>query len=139
MPMPTQPLRILVADDNVDAAETLASILELSGHLTLVANDGLSAVAAAAEFIPDVVFLDIGMPGLNGYEVALRLRAIPELEQVVLLALTGWGSENDHAQASAAGFDFHLTKPVQFDVVNSLLAGLANPRPPRDGRLQVVH
>lgn len=139
VPMPTPPLRILVADDNVDAAETLATILELSGHITVVANDGLSAVAAAAEFMPDVAFLDIGMPGLNGYEVALRLRAIPGLEQVVLLALTGWGSENDNAQAGAAGFDFHLTKPVQFDLVNPLLAGLASPRLLRDGCLQVVH
>ena len=131
-------LRILVADDNVDAADTLSTILELFGHTTRIAHDGLQAIAMAKEFHPDAAFLDIGMPGLNGYQAARQLRATAGLEQVVLLALTGWGAENDHVLAREAGFDFHLTKPVDIDVVSGLLDGLAENRPPRRDMLQVV-
>jgi signal transduction histidine kinase/ActR/RegA family two-component response regulator len=131
-------LRILVADDNVDAADTLATILELFGHTTRVAHDGLQALAMAAEFQPDAAFLDIGMPGLNGYQAARRLRATPGLEHVVLMALTGWGAENDHVLASEAGFDYHLTKPVDIDVVSKLLAALPDAQPARRDMLQVV-
>ncbi|QYF93537.1 PAS domain S-box protein [Massilia sp. PAMC28688] len=138
VPGAVAPLRILLADDNVDAADTLATMMELTGHTISVAHDGLAAVARAAEFAPDVVFLDIGMPGLNGYDAARRIRATAGLEHVILLALTGWGAQNDHALADAAGFDYHLTKPVQFDLVSSLLARLAEERPQRDGSLTVV-
>ena len=136
--LPGKGMRILVADDNVDAAETLSTILELFGHTTCIAHDGLQALAIAAEFKPDAAFLDIGMPGLNGYQAARRMRATAGLEHVVLMALTGWGAENDHQLASEAGFDFHLTKPVDIDVVSKLLAGLPDTRGARRDILQVV-
>jgi signal transduction histidine kinase/CheY-like chemotaxis protein len=134
----TNGLRILVADDNVDAAETLSTILSLFGHTTRVAHDGLQAIDIAQEFQPDAAFLDIGMPGLNGYQAARQLRATPGLDHVVLLALTGWGAENDHLLAREAGFDYHLTKPVDIDVVSGLLAGLTRSGPARRDMLQVV-
>ena len=135
---PGKGLRILVADDNVDAAETLSTILELFGHTTCIAHDGLAALAMAAQFQPDAAFLDIGMPGLDGYQAARRMRATAGLEHVVLMALTGWGAENDHVLAREAGFDFHLTKPVDIDVVSKLLAGLPEKRPARHDMLKVV-
>jgi signal transduction histidine kinase/CheY-like chemotaxis protein len=109
---PAARLRILVVDDNADAAEMLAMLLELRGHQILVAHTGPAALEAAAELKPEVVFLDIGLPGLNGYEVARRLRADASRPQPVLVAVTGWGSEEDRRQAKAAGFDGHLVKPV---------------------------
>ncbi len=105
--------RVLVVDDNVDAAETLALLLRMDGHEVHVVHDGLQAIAAAQAHLPELVFLDIGMPGLNGYEVAARLRAIPALAQTVLVAVTGWGTERDQVRTRAAGIDGHLTKPVQ--------------------------
>lgn len=104
--------RVLVADDNVDAAQSLAALLELHGHETLVAHDGLQALQVAAEHVPEVMFLDIGMPGLTGYEVARQLRTLPVLQRATLVAVTGWGTEEDRARAREAGFDGHLTKPV---------------------------
>ena len=120
----TRGLRVLVVDDNVDAAETLASFLELEGNATLVAADGPHALAAAASFRPEVVFLDIGMPRMNGYEVAQALRQIPGLESVVIVALTGWGTQADRNRSREAGFDLHLTKPADLAVIDQLLAGL---------------
>ena len=111
-----KPLRILVVDDNADAAETLKLLLELEGHETRCAYSGESALAIAAEFAPDTVLLDIGVPGLSGYEVAQRLRQeAPSPEALLLVALTGWGSEEDRQQARAAGFNRHLVKPVELD------------------------
>jgi len=116
-------MRILVVDDNVDAAESLAMLLELNGHHTRLAHTGESALAAAAEFQPQAVFLDIGLPGLNGYEVARRLRASSNPQQrLLLIALTGWGTEEDRRQAHAAGFDRHLVKPVDLDKLVDALA-----------------
>ncbi len=115
-------LRILVVDDNVDGAETLAMLLELQGHVTRLAHSGTDALAAAGEFHPQVVFLDIGLPGLNGYQVARKLRADPLLVQPVLVALTGWGSDEDRKQAHAAGFDRHMVKPVDTDKLAELLS-----------------
>ncbi|MGZ8291665.1 MAG: response regulator [Telluria sp.] len=117
-------LRILVVDDNRDGAESLSAILELLGHTTRVAHDGILGMEAAREFSPDVVFLDIGMPGLNGYEVAQALRSTPGLEHIVLVALTGWGTENDRSRSQEAGFDYHLTKPAKLATVEALLAEL---------------
>ena len=111
--------RILVVDDNTDAAESLSMLLDLEGHSTRVAHDGASALAVAAEFKPDAVFLDIGMPGMNGYEAARRLRAANGTA-IRLIALTGWGAEEDRRLASEAGFDHHLVKPVD----PTLLAGV---------------
>jgi PAS domain S-box-containing protein len=121
--------RIVVADDNQDGAETLAALLELDGHEVRLAHDGPSAVDAVVDFAPDVAFLDIGMPGLNGYEVAQRLRAARvtvrgSTRPTLLVALTGWGGESDKQRAAQAGFDRHLTKPVDPDSIAELLAGI---------------
>jgi signal transduction histidine kinase len=114
--------RILVVDDNADAAQSLSMLLELEGHATRVANDGACALRAAAGFLPDTVFLDIGMPGMNGYEVARHLRDAygPSLR---IIALTGWGAEEDRRRAHAAGFDHHLVKPVDPAMLGAALAG----------------
>ncbi|MDI3292348.1 hybrid sensor histidine kinase/response regulator [Janthinobacterium tructae] len=122
--------RVLVVDDNVDAADTLAAVLDMMGHATQVAHDGAQALAVAPQFLPDVIFLDIGLPGMNGYEVARALRRIPAGANVVLVALTGWGAENDRSQSSAAGFDHHLTKPANLLVIGELLATLSTPKTP---------
>jgi CheY-like chemotaxis protein len=116
--------RILVVDDNVDGAETLAMLLSLSGYETRTAFDGPSALSAAAEFQPHVVFLDIGLPGMNGYEVAQRLRAGAGMQAARLIALTGWGTEEDQRKSREAGFDAHLTKPVEPAAVDKVLAQL---------------
>jgi len=117
-------LKVLVVDDNVDAALTLSMILEASGHVTRVAHDGYGALEAARAFRPRVAFLDIGMPGMSGYDTARAIRAMEELDGIVLVALTGWGAESDRQRSSEAGFDHHLTKPVQLAVVEELLARL---------------
>ena len=117
--------RILVVDDNVDAAMTLSMILEACGYTTQVAHGGEEALAAAQAFRPQVAFLDIGMPGMDGYETARAMRRLEGLEDVTLVALTGWGAESDRRKSNEAGFDQHLTKPVQLDVVQDLLAKLA--------------
>jgi PAS domain S-box-containing protein len=122
-------LRVLVVDDNADAAESLAALLELSGHDTRVANDGDEAIRAAHEFRPEIVFLDIGMPGKDGYEVARALRESPDTRGAVLVALTGWGAKDDRARSRQAGFDHHLTKPAGLAAVDRLLARMAERSP----------
>ena len=114
--------RVLVVDDNVDGAESLAKVLQICGHETRTAHSGPEALDAARPFKPEVVLLDIGLPGMNGYEVAKRLRAEPSLDGAVLVALTGWGSEDNKRQSREAGFDFHLTKPVEVTAIESILA-----------------
>jgi CheY-like chemotaxis protein len=120
-------LRILVVDDNVDAAESLSMLLGLAGHETSVAHDGHAALEAAARFAPDAAFVDIGLPGMNGYEVAKRLRADPRFESLLLVALTGWGTEDDRRQAQSAGFDQHLVKPADIERIRETLR-TARPR-----------
>ena len=116
-------LRVLVVDDNIDAAESLAMLLDLDGHQTRIAHTGEAAIGVALEFAPDAAFIDIGLPGLNGYEVAQRLRSDPTARSSMLLvALTGWGTDEDRRHAQAAGFDYHLVKPVDFDKLNDVLA-----------------
>ncbi len=117
--------KVMVVDDNLDAADSLSVVLEMGGHTSAVAHDGYQALALAPSFLPDVVFLDIGLPGMDGYEVARALREIPALSQVVLIALTGWGTEQDRERTHAAGFDMHLTKPANLDAVEALLSDLA--------------
>ena len=125
MPAPVVTRRkVLVVDDNHDAAETLAMVLELGGHEVLLAHDGHAALELAARHQPSVVFLDIGMPGMSGYDTAGRMRALPGGAQRTLVALTGWGSEGDRAKSLSAGFDLHLTKPVEIGAVDSVLAAL---------------
>ncbi|MDB5938214.1 MAG: chemotaxis protein methyltransferase CheR, partial [Polaromonas sp.] len=108
---PARNITVLIADDNRDSAETLAELLRLDDHTVVTAHDGLQAVALAIQLKPDVMVLDIGMPGLNGYEVALRVRSQPEGDFPLLVAATGWGQEDDRLKAIHAGFDLHLTKP----------------------------
>jgi signal transduction histidine kinase len=115
--------KILVVDDNVDAANTLEALLGMDGFAVTTAYDGLAAVAAAAADRPDVVVMDIGMPGMNGYDAARLIRQQPGNEKVVLIALTGWGQSTDKNRASLAGFDHHLVKPVDYDRLMSCLAG----------------
>jgi PAS domain S-box-containing protein len=115
-------LKIMVADDNVDAAEILSLLLQAYGHVTEVVHNGHAALNLAREFHPDVALLDIGMPGMNGYEVAKALRQVPGLAGMTLVALTGWGGEQDRALSREAGFDRHLIKPVDMTVIESLLA-----------------
>lgn len=114
--------RILVADDNQDAAVSLAMILELAGHDVRVAHDGRAALSVAQTFRPDTILLDIGMPHLNGYEVAQAVRREPWGSGICLIALTGWGQESDRQLALDAGFDQHLTKPVNSDALEAYLA-----------------
>jgi CheY-like chemotaxis protein len=105
-------LRVLVTDDNADAAMTLAALLEMHGHQVHVANDGPSALDIAARTLPQLVFLDIGMPGMSGYEVAHRMRRIAGLEHCAIVAVTGWGTADDRQRSKEAGFDAHFTKPL---------------------------
>jgi len=119
--------RVLVADDNEDSAETLSLLLQSMGHEVRSAHDGLRAVEEAEDFRPDVALLDIGMPGLDGYEVARRIRARPWGAGVVLIALTGWGEDEDRRRSREAGFDRHLLKPVD---INPLRDALATPGQP---------
>jgi len=116
--------KILVVDDNEDAAETLAMLLSIAGNEVVTAYDGLSAVEKAVEFVPDVVLLDIGLPKLNGYEAARRIRERLGSTGIVLVALTGWGQDEDRRRSAAAGFDHHLVKPVAPATLAKLLAGL---------------
>lgn len=114
--------RILVVDDNVDAAESMTMALDLFGYETQTAHDGGTALQTATEFMPQVVLLDIGLPDQNGYEVARQIRRAPGGDEVFLIAATGWGQEADKQLAQRAGFDCHLTKPVDFEKLRTLLA-----------------
>lgn len=115
--------RVLVVDDNVDAAETLVMFLALAGHETRMAHDGHQAIEVARSFLPQVALLDIGLPGMSGLDVARRFRADAALAGAFLVALTGWGTEDDKRTCLEAGFDLHLTKPVDVAAVESALAG----------------
>jgi len=120
---PTGPsLRVLVVDDNVDAAQSLGDLLKAYGHDVRTAHTGPNAVAAASDFNPDVVLLDIGLPELNGYEVARRIRQQPTPKKAVLVAMTGYGQESDRQKSQEAGFDHHLVKPADFGKVQEILA-----------------
>ena len=120
-PQAPDALRVLVVDDNLDAAETLGALLDMCGHEVALAHDGAGALAQAGRFLPHVVFLDIGLPDQSGFDVALAMRRIAGLEDAMLVALTGWGAEQDRQRSNDAGFDFHLTKPADFDSVDNLL------------------
>jgi len=115
------PLRVLVVDDSLDTAETMSLALELFGCETRMAHTAAAALELAAEFTPDVALLDIGLPDYNGYELARRLRALPSGLDTTLIAATGWGQEKDRTLALAAGFDHHLTKPIDFEQLRLLL------------------
>ncbi|HEY2389141.1 MAG TPA: PAS domain S-box protein [Candidatus Binatia bacterium] len=125
---PVSPLRILVADDNEDSADSLKILLESAGHEVHAVFDGEAAISAIAELRPEVALLDIGMPRANGYEVARRVRAEPWGRDVHLVALTGWGQQADKQRAHDAGFDAHLVKPVPLEALDALLATVADRR-----------
>jgi CheY-like chemotaxis protein len=117
------PARILIADDNRDAADTMGMLLELGGHEVIVAHSGNEALELGRQHRPQVVILDIGMPDINGYEVARRARSEDWGKSAYLIALTGWGQAEDKERARVAGFDRHLTKPVDPDLVEEILKG----------------
>jgi len=119
-----RPARVLMVEDNPDAAESLVMILELLGHHVRVVHDGIAALETARANLPDIMLVDIGLPGMNGYEVARAIRRDGALKDVVLVALTGYGRPEDRAQALAAGFDYHLVKPVDLDALGDLVARL---------------
>jgi len=123
--------RVLIADDNVDAARTLSYLLDLSGHEIRTAADGREALKMFEAYRPEIVLLDIGMPGMSGYEVATTIRSLPRGDEVLLVAVSGWGQESDRRAAFAAGFDQHLTKPVDFDSLQATLEDASRRRLPR--------
>lgn len=116
--------RLLVVDDNRDAADSLAMLLRLQGHEVRVAYSGMAALEITKTYSPDMVFLDIGMPTMDGYEVARRLRQTPGLEKVVLAALTGWGQQEDRRRTAEAGFDYYFVKPPEPQALEGVLTGL---------------
>lgn len=122
---PAQPLRIMVVDDNIDAASMLAMLLEASGHEVLVEHGARQALERSRKDAPQVCLLDIGLPDIDGNELAQRLRAQPETTKAVLIAITGYGQEKDRVQTLAAGFDHHLVKPVDTKNLISLLAEIS--------------
>jgi two-component system, chemotaxis family, CheB/CheR fusion protein len=116
--------RVLVVDDNVDAAQSLGMLLKLSGQEVSIAHDGHDGIQKAREFRPDLVLLDIGMPVMDGYEVCRRLRQDPGTQDAILIALTGWGLEEDRQRALQEGFDRHLVKPIELHTLMKLLEEL---------------
>jgi len=114
--------RILIVDDSQVQAKSLGMLLELMGHKVLLAHDGPSALKLAAEVIPDVALIDVGLPGMDGYEVARRIREHPELREMILIAQTGWGRDEDRRNSIEAGFNHHLAKPIDHDLLEKLLA-----------------
>ena len=113
--------RVLIVDDNTDAAATMEILLKSLGHETSVAHNGIEALQVASDFKPDVILLDIGLPGLDGYEVARRLRALKSERPCRIVAVTGWGQDADKRKSEEAGFDMHLVKPVAVDDLEKAL------------------
>lgn len=123
------PVRVLVVDDNTDGAKTLSMLLQLAGYHVRTASDGLTALSVAESFRPNAIFLDIGLPVLDGYEVARRIRANTALEGVLLIALTGYGQDSDRERSLSAGFDHFFVKPTDPRVLCELLGSSAIPAP----------
>lgn len=115
------PTRILVVDDNEDSAEMLAALLKMRGYQLRIAHDPASAIAIATEFVPEVAFLDLGLPDMDGCQLAVRLRALPGLAQVRLIALTGYSQAADRQRTRDAGFADHLVKPVELRTLEATL------------------
>ena len=118
----TTPARVLIADDDAAAAEMLAAFVTTRGDAAYLAHDGAMAVRMGADLQPDVILLDISMPGMNGYETCRQLRANPRSSGAFIVALTGWGQEQDKLHAMRSGFDAHLTKPADLELLEKLLA-----------------
>ncbi|MGH7825080.1 MAG: response regulator [Candidatus Binatia bacterium] len=114
--------RVLIVDDSHVQAKSLGMLLELMGHDVRLAYDGPGALELSATFVPDVALIDVGLPGMNGYEVARRIRERPELRHIVLIAQTGWAREEDRENSREAGFDHHLSKPIDHELLEKILA-----------------
>ena len=121
--------RILLVDDDPDSSEPLSLLLQSKGHQTRIATDGAEAISVADEFKPNCVLLDLGLPRMDGYEVARRLRERPYGGDVVLVALTGWAGRDIRTKAAEAGFDYHIVKPVNWDEVEKIVRSVARPAP----------
>lgn len=119
---PGQALEILIVDDNVDSVNITSMLLESLGHVTHVAHDALSAIAKASQILPDVIMLDIGLPGMDGYQLARMIREQPAIGRATLIAVTGYGTDADKKKALAAGFDHHLVKPANLQKLLAILA-----------------
>ena len=132
LPASTKRCRVLVVDDNVDSVESLAMLLRMMGHEVETASDGASGLEKAAAFKPDVAILDIGLPKVNGYELARQIREQQWSKNVTLVALTGWGQEQHRRRSEESGFNHHLTKPVEFDVLQEILAAADACQPQRN-------
>jgi len=130
---PVASLRVLVVDDNVDSAETVGFVLRRLGHQTRTEYDGAAAIAAADAFRPDLILLDIGLPGMSGHEVAREIRQTPWGGTTTIIAVSGWGEESDRKQSREAGFDHHVTKPLDYEGVQRILTTLESSRPPDRG------
>jgi DNA-binding response OmpR family regulator len=116
-----RPLRILIVDDNQDTAISLARLMSIAGHKTHLAFDGLTAISVADTFDPDVVLLDIGLPGMSGFDVCISIRSLPRGKDIAIFAVTGWGNTTDRIKSHDVGFDEHLVKPVRFEGLERLL------------------
>jgi CheY-like chemotaxis protein len=125
--------RILVVDDNPDIVDTLGAILVLLGHAVETAHDGEQALAAMAVSTPDLVIMDVGMPGMSGYEVCQKAAAEPWRDRMTLVAMTGWGRDEDRQRAMDAGFDLHVVKPIDLERLRELLDSLQPPPAPLEG------
>jgi two-component system, chemotaxis family, CheB/CheR fusion protein len=119
--------RVLVIEDNIDSANLLRVVLEMNGHEVYIAHNGHDGIKYADEQRPDVIICDIGLPGMDGYEVARTLRANDSLKDTIMIALTGYTRKEDIAHAASAGFNEHLAKPVKLDRIRELVGGPANP------------
>ena len=134
------PRRILLVDDNVDYVATMATLLSAMGHDVRTAHEGSTAQHIARNFMPEFAFLDIGMPGLNGYDLARLLRQFPETHQCVLVAVTGWGQDKDRDLSRSAGFNHHLVKPVELAQILSIIEkGTALVNDTDDGHRRTNH
>lgn len=122
MPLPARPLKVMVVDDNVDAAQMLAMLVETLGHQVFIEHHPRNALERAQKDMPDVCILDIGLPDMDGNELARRLRSQPEMSKAILIAVTGYGQEQDRDAALTAGFDHHFAKPVDSEKISDLLA-----------------
>lgn len=119
---PTRPTRVLIADDDAAAAEMLAAFVTTRGDTVFLAHDGAMALRMGVDLQPDVILLDISMPGMNGYETCRQLRANPRSAGAFIIALTGWGQDQDKQHAMKSGFDAHLTKPADLELLATLMA-----------------
>jgi CheY-like chemotaxis protein len=124
VPLNEPSLRVMVVDDNVDIVTSMAMLVREFGHEVRTAYDGSTVLETALDYRPNVILLDIGLPGRNGYEIAKQLRQQPALKDTVLVAMTGYGQESDRQRSREAGFDHHLVKPVNFEKVSQILSAV---------------